>query len=136
MVCKKCGKEIENNEQELCEKCLEEQNNEQESKIVQKPTGLRASIIGAVSATVGVLCSILILPGLIFGVLGFVESLLAMIDAIRNRNNTKNKVPLILGIIGLVLSLFAVAVAFVLIVIIIIFIATGEASNLLVKILY
>lgn len=136
MVCKKCGKEIENNEQELCEKCLEEQNNEQESKPVQKLTGLRASIIGAASATVGVLLSMLILPGLIFGVLGFVESLLAMIDAIRNRNNNKNKVPLILGIIGLVLSLFAVAVAFVLIVIIIIFIATGEASNLLGKILY
>lgn len=134
MKCIKCSKET-NNEQEICQKCLEKEENKRRKKELAEakkelkkarfeqiesdeepcygknvmPTGLRSSIVSLSSAVAALLLSLLVLPGLIFGFLALVEGIITLVDVFRNNKKGKRRMlPLAFAILGIIISSIAI----------------------------
>lgn len=94
-------------------------------------TGLRSSIISLSSAITGILTSGLLLPGIIFGFLGLVEGIIALVDIIRNnRRGHRRMLPLAFAIIGILGSAIALCLAVFFLLSVIVYLLGGFAFGL------
>lgn len=157
MKCIICSRKTEN-ENEICDKCLKKQQKE-ELKNAKKnlakarfeqvdqehnpeygrmvyTTGMRSAIISLISSISALMFSFFIVPGFIFGLLGFVEGIITLVDVIRNnKRGHRRMIPLAFGVIGISGSIIACISAFLSLLSIIIFLTLGRTIFILALIL-